>query len=70
MTMFESGWPDGPSRGDFISWYIWLRFIAPRIKLPNVQKKIVPEKELTRFLDSGWNFVTHCTLQLITDKKD
>jgi hypothetical protein len=55
--MAETGWPSNPYTPGSIPYYIWNKYIGPRINFA-VTQKVVKEAEVGRYLGQEWTFVT------------
>ncbi len=55
--MSEVGWPSNPYSPGSFQWYIWNKYIGPRINIA-VSQKVVKEAEVSKYLGQDWTFVT------------
>jgi hypothetical protein len=55
--MSEEGWSGNPYSPGSLQWYIWNKYIGPRIKVASVQK-VVKEAEVGKYLSQEYTFVT------------
>jgi len=55
--MSEAGWPSNPYTPGSLQWYIWNKYIGPRINVA-VSQKVIKETEVGKHLAQDWTFVT------------
>jgi len=55
--MSETGWPSNPYNPGSLQWYIWNKYIGPRINVA-ITQKVVKEAEVGKYLAQEWTFVT------------
>ncbi len=55
--MSEAGWPSNPYAPGSFGWYIWNKYIGPRIHIA-ITQRVVKEAEVGKYLAQEWTFVT------------
>jgi|WetSurMetagenome_2_1015567.scaffolds.fasta_scaffold70252_1 hypothetical protein len=55
--MSEEGWSSNPYTPGSLQWYIWNKYIGPRINVA-ISQKVIKETEVGKYLTQDWTFVT------------
>jgi hypothetical protein len=55
--MSEEGWSSNPYTPGSLQWYIWNKYIGPRINVA-ISQKVIKETEVGKYLTQEWTFVT------------